>query len=341
MRSASLGFWIAGSVDDHRILVDAGRAFSAFCACDESVRVDGEHYLSAFNFGPEFRGRANPSSWIVEVAGYGGICGTDWAWWDIDRKGNLSSALADTRALCLHLADQGGVDQDHILVFFSGSKGYHVGVPTALWEPAPSLAFNQVAHRFAHSIAARAGGAGVSIDSGIYDKVRAFRAPNSRHAKTGLHKRRLTVDELLGLSAERIAGLATAPAAFELPEPKGSSPGLAAAWTSAEAGIKADAQAREERRRATESGGGPDQLNALTLEFIREGAPEGGPNAPDYAGRNRRLFAAAVNLGELGCPPKLAHALLTRAALDCGLSPSEVRRQIDNGLMYKKPGAKP
>ena len=29
--------------------------------------------------------------------------------------------------------------------------------------------------------------AAVTIDAGIYDRVRAFRAPNSRHPKTGLH----------------------------------------------------------------------------------------------------------------------------------------------------------
>jgi hypothetical protein len=33
-----------------------------------------------------------------------------------------------------------------------------------------------------------------------------------------------------------------------------------------------------------------------------------------------------------GCPPALAHALLTEAGLDSGLPPKEVRRQIDCGL---------
>jgi hypothetical protein len=37
-----------------------------------------------------------------------------------------------------------------------------------------------------------------------------------------------------------------------------------------------------------------------------------------------------------GCPPPLAHALLTEAALDSGLPPSEVRRQIDCGLEHSR-----
>jgi len=47
------------------------------------------------------------------------------------------------------------------------------------------------------------------------------------------------------------------------------------------------------------------------------------------------LFSAAANLAELGCPPALAHELLTEAGRDAGLSPSEVRRQIDCGLRHR------
>jgi hypothetical protein len=67
-------------------------------------------------------------------------------------------------------------------------------------------------------------------------------------------------------------------------------------------------------------------LNRQTLDFIRDGA-----NVGD---RHRLLFSASANLAEFGCPPALAHALLTEPALDCGLSPSEVRRQIDCGLSH-------
>lgn len=48
--------------------------------------------------------------------------------------------------------------------------------------------------------------------------------------------------------------------------------------------------------------------------------------------RHRLLFSAAANLAEFGCPPALAHELLTESALDSGLPPKEVRRQIDCGL---------
>ena len=79
-----------------------------------------------------------------------------------------------------------------------------------------------------------------------------------------------------------------------------------------------------ERRAALASGNGDARLNRQTLDFIRDGAATGD--------RHRLLFSAAANLAEFGCPTSLAHALLSEAALDSGLKPSDVRRQIDCGL---------
>lgn len=71
---------------------------------------------------------------------------------------------------------------------------------------------------------------------------------------------------------------------------------------------------------------GTPRLNRATLDFIRDGADQGD--------RHRLLFSAAANLAELGCPSALAHALLTEGALDSGLPPAEVRRQIECGLKH-------
>jgi hypothetical protein len=60
------------------------------------------------------------------------------------------------------------------------------------------------------------------------------------------------------------------------------------------------------------------------LEFIRRGAAQGD--------RHRLLYSAARNLADLRCPADLAYALLTESALDSGLPPSDVRRQISCGL---------
>jgi hypothetical protein len=175
-----------------------------------------------------------------------------------------------------------------------------------------------VARRFAETIADQSA---IAIDTGVYDKVRAFRAPNSRHDKTGLHKRRLTFDELLHLSTAAIKTLAAEPAPFDIPTAPALNSQAAADWRQATEQVGKRAEANTQRRLALN---GSATLNRATLEFIRDGATAGD--------RHQLLFSAAANLAEFGCSLALAEALLSDAALDSGLSPSDVRRQIECGI---------
>src|SRR5262249_34410021 len=158
----------------------------------------------------------------------------------------------------------------------------------------PSVSFHRVARYFAEALAAAAG---VSIDTGVYDKVRLFRAPNSRHPKTGLHKRRLSLDELLHLTPERIRQLAAVPRPFDLPAVTATDERAAADWQAALQAVEREAEGKAQRRAAVADGA--PRLNRATLAFIRDGADQGD--------RHRHLFSAAANLAEFGCPPALAH----------------------------------
>jgi hypothetical protein len=204
-----------------------------------------------------------------------------------------------------------------LLLFFSGSKGFHLGLPTALWSPAPTLDFHRTARRFAEHVAELAA---VTLDAGVYDRVRAFRAPNSRHPKTGLYKRRLTFDELLG-PLDAILTFAKTPAPFVVPVVTKTSDKAAADWQQAADEVRQEGEAKAARRAA---GNGTPTLNRATLDFVRDGAHQGD--------RHRLLFSAAANLAEFACPPALVFALLTESGLDSGLPPKEVRRQIECGL---------
>ncbi len=311
------GFRICGSPFERRRLVDAGAAFRGYCDCDSRIDLNVEAYLSAFRFGDDFRRLLESTD---STAGFSGPCWAPWLWFDIDRANNLDAALANTRRLAASILDRYRVlDDGQLLAFFSGSKGFHVGLPTALWAPPPSALFHQTARTFAEAIAA---GAGVAIDSGVYDRVRAFRAPNSRHPKTGLHKRQLSHAELMGLPIDRILELARQPEPFDLPEPPGTDPQAIADWQAAERGVAE----RSEGVKRNRENGPATRLNRSTLDFLRDGASEGD--------RHRLLFSAAANLAEFACPPALAHALLTDAALDAGLAPKDARRQIDCGLAH-------
>ncbi len=309
--NAPYGFRLVGALYGRRRLVDWRSAFAAYCDADARAALDQPGYLSAYSYPAEYRDHAERCG---TPKGYAGPAAAPFVWWDIDRAGDLAAALADAcRLACALLERYRGCDDDGLLLFFSGAKGFHVGLPLGDLAGV-GVGVPLAVRHFAEAAAARAG---VAVDVGVYDRVRPFRAPNSRHAATGLHKRRLTLDELLHLDAERVAVLARDPASFDAPAPVVDAV-LAADWRAA-----AETAGRTTSRRAD---AGTDRLQRETLDFIRDGA--------DVGSRSQRLFRAAANLAEFGCPSALAGGLLTPAALDSGLSPAETRRQIECGLAH-------
>jgi hypothetical protein len=309
------GFRIVGSCHNERRLVDHGKAFAAYCRCDPKANGESEAYLSAFQFAADFAEHLNATG---STAGFAGSTWAPWLWFDLDAPDDPSHAQQDAAGLVEWLAENARVDLDGLLVFFSGAKGFHVGLPTALWAPSPGVDFHRTARRFAEAVA---DAAAVTIDTGVYDRVRAFRAPNSKHPKTGRHKRRLTFDDLSGPIGS-ILDLAANPAPFDLPSPPvDRNDRLADLWRHAVDLVATEREAKAQRRTA---GNGTPTLNKQTLLFIRDGAGPGD--------RHRLLFSAAANLAEFGCPHSLATALLREPALDSGLPPKEVDRQIQCGL---------
>lgn len=313
------GFRILGSCHEERRLVDHAGAFLGYASVDPRASVEHEAYLSAFTFGDDFCDLLKSTG---SVKGFDGACWAAWLWFDIDRT-DLDTALRDARRLALFLVERYSLDDDAMLIFFSGSKGFHIGLPSSLWAPEPSTMFHRVCRRLAERMAEVVG---VMIDTGVYDRVRAFRAPNSRHPKTYLHKRQLSLDELQGLSLDAVRKLAEMPTPFDVPTPPPICKQAIADWLAAGELVH---QASEAKAKRTTSANGAPALNRQTLAFIREGAAEGD--------RHRLLYSAARNLAEFGCPPALAHSLLTEPGLDCGLSPSDVRRQVDCGLSDQAP----
>ncbi|HVA46157.1 MAG TPA: DNA primase [Pirellulales bacterium] len=318
MTTLPYGFRVVGSTWEVRRLVDAATALSAHCSCDPKAELHRECYLSAFQYGDDFRRHLEVTGSTAEFTGE---CWAPWLWFDVDRA-DLTVALTDARRLAVTIDERYRLGDGDLLAFYSGSKGFHIGLPTSLWLPKPAATFHKIARRFAERLAELAG---VTIDTGVYDKVRLFRAPNSRHPKTGFHKRRLSLDELLGLSLDGIQALAAEPSPFDLPEPAATNDQAAADWLDAQDHVTTQGEVNAARR--AERNGSPT-LNRSTLEIICDG------DALATGDRHRMLFSAAANLGEFGCPDELALALLLDAGLDSGLPPKDVRRQIECGLTH-------
>jgi hypothetical protein len=318
------GFRIAGGVHCERKRVHAATAFDAYRLCDPRAHVDEESYLSAFDFDQAFQDHLGR---IGTTRGFSGSTWSPYIWFDIDREasgGGIEQALIDTRRLVDVLVEHHAVPLESLLSFFSGSKGFHLGCPTAFWRPTGSVTFHRTARSFAEGIAQVAN---IVIDVSIYDRVRAFRAPNSRHGKTGLHKRFLPPEQLGTLTIDDIVELARTPGRFQLPDIANQEaiPSLAAAWEVAEQAVAAQDAAAALRQEQVAGDRSASKLNRITMEIIR--------GEPITVGdRHRLIYSAARNLAEAGATLQLTQELLVEPARNAGLPPRDVERQIRCGF---------
>jgi len=318
MISTPYAFRVMGGTDNERRIVDYGKAFHAYCNADAAARPEIPAYLSAFTYPVEFRRHLETTR---STRDYHGPVGVPSIKWDIDRDGNLDAALHDTRRLSAFLTDRYRLDADDLMIGFSGSKGFHVELLIG-WTVEPTPDANLTCRRFAEHAANEIG---VTIDAGIYDKVRPFRAWNSRHHKTYLHNIIIDMNELLVSRVDAITRRAVEPIPFDPPTPS-PSPSLLAAWNDAQR----DVRCRQAERQARQTGPADAGLNALTRQLIVE------PINVEVGERHRRLFSAAANMAELGTIDGLILAVLTEPGLDTGLPPREVERQIRTGIEHTR-----
>jgi hypothetical protein len=264
-RKPLFGFRIVGNTAKRRRPVHAAVALAAYAACDPQAEVHREGYLSSFWFTADFHDYLRETG---SPRDFRGVCWSPYIWWDVDRNGDLQGALIETRRLAATLDERYRLPDNALLLFHSGYKGFHTGLPTSLWRPAPSADFNRIAREFASGLAALAGLSvydpkrGYRIDESIYDQVRPFRAPNSLHPKSGRYKRFFTFEELMGLSLDRVLQMAQQPYPFAPPGPyrpvRTGAAGLAGGRA---AGARAGRSERATPRRPGEWDADPQQVD--------------------------------------------------------------------------------
>jgi hypothetical protein len=108
------------------------------------------------------------------------------------------------------------IDNKDIRIYFSGSKGIHLIVPKEYFNVQPHKNLNMIFRLMAEDIKRLCQLS--TIDLRVYDKVRLWRMPNSKHQKTGFYKVPLTFEELTKLSFDNITQLADAPRSLGLEE---------------------------------------------------------------------------------------------------------------------------
>ena len=315
----NVGAFVLGAPTSPRALVRHADLLAAYA--DAALEDEREAYLSHFAFGPEMPAHyaANRRS----VAGFMGPCGCRWLVLDIDRDEQLADALADARRLVTVLYRRYPETIGDVPVYFSGGKGFHVLVELA-HNPPPVVGFHRVARTFAEQLAARAE---VTIDTSVYDIAHIIRLPNTRHPKTGLHKRRIESEALFQTSLQGILEAAKHPAGDGLPTLNQPPANLADDWRAAEIETARATAARNASRDA--SALAPDaRAPRFLVDFLRFGTDEGE--------RHQTLFRCAAWLTEQGAPPSLCSALLTEPGCDVGLTPRDVERQILCGIEHAR-----
>ena len=339
--------------------------FKAACSVDPFFTDKSDFFLSLYSF----------DSGLVEhfkqtensIAGYSGACWCPFVWFDIDRENDLESALADVRRLVEYLtqtpadsdSDSGLIvpDTESILIFFSGSKGFHVGVPVAVFgdEVKPGKEFPGQYKAAALEIARRAG---VEVDKSVYDRQRLFRCPNTIHSKTGLYKIPLSYWEVTtALSVAEIRQRAQRPRRLVWVESELDKvdiddvrfspavkpvPGAVALWSEAQADIlsalpsvmgqanKEDMEKQSEDpaqdyriccRNRFPDGSSVPRLRRDTLIYIRNTAP-GGTRAV-------ALYNAVCDCLRCGWNRQAVESLFYDVASKTGLHWSEIKHQIE------------
>ena len=281
----NLGFWIRVQCSSLGRSSSIPGAFEAYSRSADRMDPCGEAYLSAFTYGEEFQDHVNRTGGSVK--GYRGICDAPF-----------SGGISTTKKTWNWLSAMPGSSWRR-----SWTASARLGMTT--WSPStPAQGLPRRAAGVLRSGAvadipldrtlvgrAFATEARIRVDAGIYDSVRPFRCPNSRHPKTGLFKRRLDYTDLMGLSLD---GTAPLPRNLRLlnfrsrnRRPK-TSP-----WFGDSRPRPSAPQRPSSSRQATSATS--DRLNRATLDFIREGASVG--DRPPLCSSPRRLNLAVVGAG--------------------------------------------
>ena len=317
------GGFVDGALNATRNVVSAEALFRAYHEADD-VNTDREAFGTVYQYPADvYRAHVRRAG---SPKGYDGPAACCRLVWDIDRKDDLAAALADARKLVTYLLDRYGAHAENGLgAYFSGAKGFHVTL-VALPGFHPFVHVPAVVKLLCLTVAQKVG---ATVDPVVYDRQRLFRLPNTRHPRTGLHKRFLEAEELFRLDAARVREVAKHPAGFRVPTVTEDCALLADDWCDAEEHVTRAAPIGATGAVRREAPSSCPVVPKFVRDFIGFG---------DIAGTGRAvtLFRCAAVLAESGTPAAVVRGLLEEPALKSGLDPAEVEKQLAAGIGHGK-----
>ena len=157
------------------------------------------------------RNNYNPYTKRYSISGYDGEVHANYLPVDIDSK-DLSSAHNTAKALVSFLLNDLKIQRKAILIYFSGSSGFHLMIDArAFGEVKPSKNLHLIFSNLRSLLAQHSKADRETIDLSIKDKLRLWRLPNTVNRKSNLYKIQLTLSDLFKLNPDEIKKKARKP----------------------------------------------------------------------------------------------------------------------------------
>lgn len=126
---------------------------------------------------------------------------------DINNEETYNNVKKDALIAISYIINQLYVPEEYIRIYFSGNKGFHLIVPSNVFGIEKSIDLNDKYKKIALDLKRYT--INKTVDTGIYDKKRLLRLPNTINGKTGLYKVRITPKELREFSYKEIVRIAS------------------------------------------------------------------------------------------------------------------------------------
>ncbi len=169
-------------------------------------------YRSHFRFTADYQDYVKRTG---SVKGYSGSAYVDFLWIDIDNsedediRVNLERSL-DVAQVYIERLKEYEIAPSDLRTYFSGRKGFHIGIPAEAFGLRPSKAIPGICKELAVKLAGD-----LDYDPSIYDKTRLFRLNNTQHEESGLYKVELEPAEIVRGDIEVILEVAKQPRNLE------------------------------------------------------------------------------------------------------------------------------
>ena len=188
--------------DKKRTLISLDEFAKVYLAYQKNPET--EFYHTIFQFDEEL---INHIHLTGQSRGFKGKCYEQFFPFDIDRENDLELARQDTLRL-IEFFKGHGIESEDCQIYFSGGKGFHLIFSPELYGSFdPDSQLPDRMKGIAKKVEAESF---VEIDQSLYQHLRIFRMPNSKH-KSGKFKVQLTYPQLKSLSIEDILGYASQP----------------------------------------------------------------------------------------------------------------------------------